>query len=156
MKTARMPVVALFALSAGLSAADGEGWQYMKRTDGFTDEVRHNAAVRVKDGLSTAAIMVACSSGDLMLVVSLADRVENDAAVRIKYRFDKQEAIEEEWLGFSGGKAVATPEPEAFARKLMSANTLLFRAYTPTGYTEQRFPMKNSAASIKPVLEACS
>jgi hypothetical protein len=134
----------------------GSQWLYKKQTDEFDDSVSHNAiAIVDSSALSPAMIFVQCT-GDNNLGIALKESLmfHIEDTIKIKYRFDKEEVVEDEWLyGSKMNGALLLEEPaNKFARLLMRHNRIVYKV---GDNVTRKISLQGSKEPIRKVLNAC-
>lgn len=144
---------AVAAVAVAIAGQAHAAWIYKSQTDPLTDERISTASGW--DSRTRALAVVRCTAGDLEMFVAGDDFVDTGGA-DVRWRFDKRPADGDYWNTSTAGNGVFAPYPDAMAREMAKASSMIFEIEdfrgTPQLYS---FSMAGSGAAISRVLSDC-
>ena len=133
------------------SIGNAAEWTELSSSDPFTDEVRLSALTSIE----RASIVVRCADGLLETYIDMGDYL-GDGLLDVRFRFDSDEAVREEWLPSSKGTAVFARDDLDFARRLLRSDRFAFEVNDYRGVAHQAVgDLPSDGSVLREVMTAC-
>lgn len=151
----RLMISASIALTSASLAGAATNWSLYQSADPLTDQHVVTASTSYSEGWREKQVAVRCVGKKLEVFVHFGEFLSTDD-VTIRYRFDKNSLVEENWATSAKGTAVFANESADIARLLMRGKRFIIEAVDFRGQPYRAtFDLKGSSEKIASVLKEC-